>query len=74
MQENADKFPDKSLRVVKVLEDGDHVATFAAVRRAPGQSEVAVVHIFRFEDDRIAELWDVGQEVPRDSPNELGVF
>jgi hypothetical protein len=34
----------------------------------------AVVHIFRFEHDRIAELWDVGQPVSKDSPNENGMF
>ena len=26
------------------------------------------------EGDRIAELWDVGQEVPADSPNRNGMF
>ena len=26
------------------------------------------------EGDRIAELWDVGQEVPPDSPNKNGMF
>lgn len=34
----------------------------------------ALVHIFRFEDDRIVELWDLGQPVPEDSPNENGMF
>jgi hypothetical protein len=29
---------------------------------------------FRFEGDRIAELWDVGQVAPADSPNEYGMF
>ena len=34
----------------------------------------AVVHFFRFEKGRIAEMWDVGQEIPSDSPNENGMF
>jgi hypothetical protein len=33
----------------------------------------AVVQIFRF-DELIAELRDVGQAVPEDSPNEIGRF
>jgi predicted SnoaL-like aldol condensation-catalyzing enzyme len=33
-----------------------------------------VIHIFRFEEDRIVELWDVGQEIPEDSPNDNGMF
>jgi hypothetical protein len=28
----------------------------------------------RFENGRIAELWDVGQEIPQDLPNEFGMF
>jgi len=35
---------------------------------------VRVVHILRFEGDRIVELWDIGQEIPQDSPNEHGMF
>jgi predicted SnoaL-like aldol condensation-catalyzing enzyme len=32
------------------------------------------VHIFRFEQGRIVELWDLGQEVPESSPNQYGMF
>jgi len=31
---------------------------------------VAVVHIFRFEGDPIAELWDIGQPAPDEIKNE----
>lgn len=34
----------------------------------------AVVHVFRFQGNLIAELWDVGQAVPENSPNEYGMF
>ena len=34
----------------------------------------AVVHIFRFEQDRVVELWDLGQPISKDSPNENGLF
>ncbi len=34
----------------------------------PGEPELAAVHIFRFEDGRIAELWNVVAPVPEDSP------
>jgi predicted SnoaL-like aldol condensation-catalyzing enzyme len=32
-----------------------------------------LVHIFRFDGGLIAELWDIGQPVPEDSPNERGL-
>ena len=74
MDENAAQNPDKELKVHRVIEDGDQVATFSEVHHKTGDPGAAVVHIFRFEGDRIAELWDVGQEVPADSPNKNGMF
>ena len=74
MDENAAQNPDKELKVHRVVEDGDQVATFSEVRHSKTDPGAAVVHFFRFEGDRIAELWDVGQEVPADSPNENGMF
>jgi len=74
MDENAAQNPDKELKVHRVVEDGDQVATFSHVKHNKGEPGAAVVHFFRFEGDQIAELWDVGQEVPADSPNEHGMF
>lgn len=74
MAENARRFPDKTLDIKLLLSDGDHVAMLSHVRHKPGEPGAAVVHFFRFEDGRIAEMWDVGQEIPQDSPNENGVF
>jgi predicted SnoaL-like aldol condensation-catalyzing enzyme len=74
MDENARENPDKVLDVQQALEDGDLVAVLSHVRHRPGDRGAAVVHIFRFQGDRIVELWDVGQEVPADSPNENGMF
>jgi predicted SnoaL-like aldol condensation-catalyzing enzyme len=74
MEKNAAKHPDKVLEVLRAIEDGDLVAVHARVRHEDNDPGWSVIHIFRFEDDRIVELWDVGQEVPEKSPNELGMF
>jgi predicted SnoaL-like aldol condensation-catalyzing enzyme len=74
MDENAKQFPNKTLDVKIAVEEGDKVATFSKVVHTPGEKGAAVVHIFRFADGKIAELWDVGQAVPDDSPNEYGMF
>jgi len=68
------KFPSTSLAVQHVLETDDLVAVHSRVRHSPETPEIAVVHIFRFEADKIAELWDVGMEAPKDSPNKNGLF
>ena len=67
--------PNKAVEVQRAFEDGDHVITHSrVVRRDPAASEIAVVHIFRFEGDRVAELWDLGMELPDNLPNENGAF
>ncbi|MGH2397592.1 MAG: nuclear transport factor 2 family protein [bacterium] len=74
MEENAARNPDKVIEVQRVLEDGDLVAVHSRVRQTPTDRGAAVVHIFRFEDDLIAELWDVGQPAPENTSNEYGMF
>lgn len=74
MEENHARFPNKTFSIRHILEDGDLVATYSKVQLNPEMREMAVVHIFRFEGEDIVELWDVGQEIPGNSPNENGAF
>lgn len=74
MQANAEKNPEKVLEIQRALQDADLVAVFSRVRQNATDIGGAVVHIFRFDGDRIAELWDIGQPVPEHSINENGMF
>ncbi len=74
MEENAEKFPNKAIEVKRALEEGDSVMVYSHIKHEPGALGAAVVHIFRFENGRVAELWDLGQAIPEDSPNENGMF
>ncbi|NEU30541.1 nuclear transport factor 2 family protein [bacterium LRH843] len=74
MEESAAKNPQKIFEVKRAIEESDTVAVHSHVRQSPNDLGGAVVHIFRFQDDRIVELWDIGQKVPEDSPNENGMF
>jgi predicted SnoaL-like aldol condensation-catalyzing enzyme len=74
MEENARENPSKALDVKLAIEEGDFVAVHSHVRLKPGELGGAVVHIFRFEAGHIVELWDVGQAVPEQSPNQHGMF
>jgi predicted SnoaL-like aldol condensation-catalyzing enzyme len=75
MEEASKASPNKSVEIKHVYEDGDTVITHSLVtRQDPEAPDVAVVHIFRFEDERVAELWDLGQPMSKDSPNENGMF
>lgn len=74
MEEASRKFPATKIDVKRALEDGDLVAVHSRVKLDPGGPEVAVVHILRFEGEKVVEMWDVGQAVPPGSPNTLGAF
>jgi predicted SnoaL-like aldol condensation-catalyzing enzyme len=74
MAEAAAKFPDTELEVQHIFEEGDLIAVHSRVRHSAHTPEIAVVHILRFEERRIAEMWDVGMEGPKESPNENGMF
>jgi predicted SnoaL-like aldol condensation-catalyzing enzyme len=74
MEQSAAAEPNKSFEPRQVVDGGDRVAVLSHLRRADDQTEMAVVHIARFQDGRIIELWDLGQEIPKNSPNGLGMF
>jgi predicted SnoaL-like aldol condensation-catalyzing enzyme len=74
MEENAAKNPNKQLEIQCAIQEGDRVAVFSRVRQNPKDRGGALVHIFRFDNDRIVELWDIGQAVPEQSVNENGMF
>ncbi len=72
MQEAHEQSPNKSIEVKQCIEEGDTVVTHSLVVKE--EMEIAIVHIFRFENNLIAELWDLGQVIEKDSPNENGLF
>ena len=74
MEENARQNPGKTFEIKRTIAEGDFVAVHSHVRQKPGDAGAAVVHIFRFENGRIVELWDVGQPVGDKSPNQYGMF
>jgi predicted SnoaL-like aldol condensation-catalyzing enzyme len=74
MEENARKNPNKVFEIKHVIAEGDYVVTHSHVQQRPGDLGGAVVHIFRFENGKIVELWDLGQPVPKESPNQYGMF
>lgn len=75
MEEASKASPNKSIEVKYAYEDGNTAITHSLVTRENANApKIAVIHIFRFENDRVVELWDVGQEILKDSPNSNGAF
>lgn len=74
MEQSAASEPNKAFSVKQVIESGDRVAVLSHLQRDQANQEYAVAHILRFEASKIVEMWDIAQEVPKDSPNALGMF
>jgi predicted SnoaL-like aldol condensation-catalyzing enzyme len=72
MEENAQQFPDKTYETLRALEDGDLVAVHGRVVLAP--KVYGLIHIFRFEGNKIIESWEASQQELKDTPNENGLF
>lgn len=68
---------EPSFSVRNILADGDLVAVhteFLNSKSQPGEGGLRQVHLFRFEGDKIAEYWDITQQVLSDMPNASGAF
>lgn len=72
MEEAHKVSPNKSIKVMNIFEEGDRVFTHSLVEKA--DKEIAVVHIFKFAGEKVIELWDLGQIIEKNSPNENGLF
>ena len=74
MEESARLNPNKFFKIHHIIGDQKMVAVHSHVKQSTSDLGVAVVHIFRFESDKIIELWDLGQPVPGKIINENGMF
>ncbi len=68
------RFPHVQGRVKRVFADGDFVILHVHAQREPQESGIAIVDIFRLEEGRIVEHWDVRQPVPPVAANRNGMF
>ena len=73
MIENHENFPTKEYTLHQTIVQGDKVVTHGLLKLNE-HVQVAVVHIFRFEGDKIVELWDVWQVIEANSPNGNGIL
>lgn len=74
MEQSAIDCPHKILEIQQVMVEGDRAVVMSWIRQHPEDRGAAVVHLFRFSEGRIVELWDVGQDIPEVSVNENGMF
>jgi predicted SnoaL-like aldol condensation-catalyzing enzyme len=69
-----EKFPDSHSEIKRAFADGDYVILHVHSVREKGSRGRAIVDIFKLEDGKIVEHWDVTQEIPEKSANGNGMF
>jgi len=69
-----DKLPKYHSRIVRAFSDGDYVILHVHNQREPNTRGFAIVDIFRLQNGKIVEHWDVRQEIPETAANNNGMF
>jgi predicted SnoaL-like aldol condensation-catalyzing enzyme len=68
------KFPNSHSEIRRVFADGDFVILHVHAVREPGTLGRAIVDIFRLENGKIVEHWDVAQDIPEKMPHSNGML
>ena len=69
-----DKFPNSHSEIKKSFAEGDYVISPVHAVREPGTRGRAIVDIFRLENGKIVEHWDVAQDIPEKMPHNNWMF
>lgn len=69
-----EKFPNSKSEIKRSFVDGDYVILHVNAVREPGTRGSAIVDIFKLENGKIVEHWDVVQPVPETAANKNGMF
>jgi predicted SnoaL-like aldol condensation-catalyzing enzyme len=67
-------FPELRMETKRIIAEGDLVVLHSHLILKPGDRGSAVVEIFRLENGKIVEHWDVAQEIPEKSANDNTMF
>lgn len=68
------QYPNRKIEFIHLFVEGDFVITHIHFTLIPKTLGAMGMDIFRFEGDKIAEHWDVIQEIPTQAANDNGMF
>jgi predicted SnoaL-like aldol condensation-catalyzing enzyme len=70
----AGAFPSMRFEFKRLIAEGDLVMMHSHLTRFPGDRGISVMDIFRLENGKIVEHWDVLQDVPENAANSNTMF
>jgi predicted SnoaL-like aldol condensation-catalyzing enzyme len=69
-----DKFPNNRSEIKRIFADGDYVIVHVHAVREPGTRGNAIIDIFKLDNGKVVEHWDVVQPIPEKPANTNGMF
>ena len=69
-----EKFPNSKSEIKRSFVDGDYVILHVHAVREPGARGNAIVDVFKLENGKIVEHWDVVQAIPETPANSNTMF
>jgi len=73
-ENRASAFPDISFAIKASFVDGDHTIFHIHTVRHPGDPGMSIIDYFRMANGKVAEHWEVVQEIPDSLPHDNGIF
>ncbi|HRJ40386.1 MAG: ester cyclase [Caldilineaceae bacterium] len=70
----AGQFPQLRIEIKRVIAEGDLVAAHVLIKMVPESHGLAGVEIYRLQEGRIVEHWNVLQPVPETAANDNTMF
>ncbi|KTD76578.1 ester cyclase [Legionella waltersii] len=67
-------YPQSHSEVKRIMADGDYVVVHVNSVLEQGTKGRAIIDIFRLENNKICEHWDVIQPIPAEAANTNGMF
>lgn len=68
------EFPKLNVDIKRMIAEGDLVMTHSLITTSPEDRGTAAADIFRVEDGKVVEHWDVLQQVPEEAANDNTMF
>jgi predicted SnoaL-like aldol condensation-catalyzing enzyme len=69
-----EKFPNNRSEIKRMFADDDYVIVHVHAVREPGTRGNAIIDIFKLENGKVVEHWDVVQPIPEKPANNNGMF
>jgi predicted SnoaL-like aldol condensation-catalyzing enzyme len=67
-------YPQSQMEIKRVFSDGDFVILHCHWMGVPGEAGDAVMDLFRLENGKVVEHWDVIQPIPETAANKNTMF